>query len=276
MNKLVLITGVEGFIGIELYRMLTKEKNYKFRLLLRKKENYKINLKSTKIESIIFTEDLNKESQKWWEKVTLGVNYIFHIAWYVKNDYMTSKKNKKCYLSSKKIINAGNKNNIEKFIFFGSCAEYKDSNLPLETTSKTLARNNYTKYKLNTLKYLINRCVEKKNYLWLRIFYIYGNNNYENKLYNYIKIKKYKNELIYLSNPNLIRDFIHIKKAVKLIKNKFITDKGIVNICTGKGMTIKNFTSKVIKNKKFFNQKVKFNYISNRNFDAQYIVGKLR
>ena len=85
-------------------------------------------------------------------------------------------------------------------------------------------------------------------------------------------IKKNKKKAI-LSEGKQIRDFVHVEDAVRqIIKLVFSRYRGGVNICTGKPMSIKNFSKKVLKKSK---RKIELIFSKNKKniFDPPFVIG---
>ena len=106
---------------------------------------------------------------------------------------------------------------------------------------------------------------KKKNFkfTWLRPFFVFGNNKKRKTLFSIIKSNK-NDEFSKLSlNGSLKRDFVSIKFLNQVILKIFKLDKdiGILNVCRGRGITIKSFISKHLRNKK----NIKFIDINGKN-----------
>jgi len=124
------------------------------------------------------------------------------------------------------------------------------------------------------LKHLKKIFKNKVNFLWCRVFYIYGEEQNSKRLFPYLNniIKKNKKKAI-LSEGKQIRDFVHVEDAVRqIIKLVFSRYRGGVNICTGKPMSIKNFSKKVLKKSK---RKIELIFSKNKKniFDPPFVIG---
>ena len=196
--KIILITGIDGFIGNNLINHLPKNKKYLF--VTRKKLK---RIKNLKYENII-TKNIFKEKKDWWLKNLKNVEMVIHLAWTIKNkNYKNSRKNIECYNGSKNLFDACIKKNIKKFIGIGSIAEIEND--------KSL----YSKYKKKTFEYFIKESKKNKIFLkWVRIGYVYGRDEQKFKLTSQIMNHKKKSKII-LKSPQKKHFFIHIKKVSK-------------------------------------------------------------
>ena len=84
--------------------------------------------------------------------------------------------------------------------------------------------------------------MNKISFIWCRLFYLYGEGENENRLVPYVRGKILKNEIVIINNGSLIRDYIEVNVAALQIFNKVFSDEeGAFNICSGQGVTIKDF-----------------------------------
>ena len=274
-KKNILITGSTGFIGKHLINFL-KNKKFNITLIVRERKKIdKVFLKNLPIKKIIYTNNIFLKKSKWWEKICKDVDVVIHLAWYVKHpEYINSNKNLDCYKGTIELAKACIKNKVKKFVGIGTCAEYKISNKPLQRNSKLHSTNQYGNYKIKTYNHLKKIFRNKVKFLWCRIFYIYGEEQNPAKLFPYLKnLIKHKKKIAMLSAGNQVRDFIHVKDGSRqIIKLALGNYCGAANICSGKPMTIKNFSKKtLIKSKhdiKLFFDKKKSN-----TFDPPFVMG---
>lgn len=240
-KKNILITGATGFLGKSIIKKIDKTK-YNITLVTRRKiPGY----------NQIIVKDFFKVKKKQYVEILKDQAIVLHLAWYAKpRKYFNSKQNYKCLKGSKLFALACKQASIKKFICIGSCSEYKPSNSIHKPNDKLLPSNIYSKTKINLFRFCSR--VFKNNdtkFLWLRIFYIYGEGEPENKLVSYVLSKIKRNKKAILSNGNQIKDFIHINRAVdqiiKVIEKKKY--EGAINICSGKGLTVKDFITGIAK-----------------------------
>jgi nucleoside-diphosphate-sugar epimerase len=231
---MILITGVSGFLGTSLINYLPK--NFKYLFVTRKKINKRINLFSKNI----YTKNLFKEKSKWWAKKLKRVNIVIHLAWNINNkNYRLSKKNLVCQSGSLTLANSAIKAGVKKFIMIGSVSELEKN------------KDFYSKSKLTTLNLLIKK-FKRTNIMfrWLRISYLYGENEQKFKLKTYIEECIKNKKKIILKNPEKKHDFIEVNNACKKIIEQIFKKKNkkIINyIRSNRELSVANFTKFVEK-----------------------------
>lgn len=244
INK-VLITGASGFFGNNLIKFLPK-KNYFFILLVKKKIR-KLNKKIFK--QIQISELFNKDIS-FWDNCTSNVDIVLHLAWSLKKNYKSSELNRKCFEGTVKLANSCKKNKVKKFIGIGTCAEYAWDNKMLGNYSRLRSKTKYSKYKL--LTYLTLKKIFKShiNFVWVRPFFVYGNDQKKNQFFSTVKNRLKNKKEITINTSNHELDFVSISFVcnylAKLIESK--NSKGVYNIGTGKYISIKNFLLKKFSN----------------------------
>ena len=227
------ITGGKGLLGILLKKKL-KKKNTKFSE---------------------FKGDISKKSDvSEWIKSNKDIEYIFHFAAVSSPKKAQENQNrakKINILGTYNLVREVNKSKKNIWFFFPSTAHvYNFSKKPIKENGKKNPISFYGKTKLIAENKIINNNNSNFSYFIGRIFSIYHKNQKKPFLYPSIKekIKKNKNNTIFVKNANSIRDFLIADKVVDIIYkiySKKIT--GIFNIGSGKGLTVKEFIKKKIK-----------------------------
>ena len=244
--KKILVTGASGFIGKNFLKIKYLQKNI-FHCLTRKK------LKSKK--KIIWHETAIEDIRKL-KKIKnnlLEIDTLYHFAWGNLPNYQskihTTEELKKQKIFLKYMINLG----VKKIVVTGTCYEYGLKEGLIYNTYKTNPVVEYAKAKVKLYKWLKKYQKKKKfNFVWLRLFFVYGNDQSNKSLLQKIieserKGKKY----FHLSKGDQVRDFINIKSAVRQIHNyskKF--ENGVFNISSGKTITLKKHILRISKIKK--------------------------
>lgn len=232
MKRKILITGSNGLIGRELVNQLLTNKQNVLTLILRKNKVFKKN----KNLKIIIEKNLSKKSKLWWAKKINFQDFVYHLAWSVKDkDYLENYKNIECLNMSVNIALAS-MNKVKNFISLGTCLEYKKNNQVLSNLSNVQPENLYASCKLSTF-YILNNIFKNSNtkFKWLRVFYIYSENDHKKKLVPTLIEKLKKNKKIFIKNPYVIRDYISLEKAVQKIIFSHKKIPTIQNICSSKG-----------------------------------------
>lgn len=265
--KIALI-GASGFIGKHLIEQLVKEKNIIIiatfnneKKLLKKK-----NLKWKKL-------DLEKNKKNFYKFLEYP-DILINLSWKDLPNY-NSKSNYVTLNYHKIFIKNLIKNGLRNIVYLGTCFEYGSKSGKYTERNKLNPATKYAKAKVNLFKYIKKlQTQEEINFSWLRLFYIYGYNFKRDTLYNLL-VKYKKKRIKYLSVTGYLkRDYLSVENVAKYIKIISLKMKnfGAVNICSGKAISLKKFTRKIITSKKLYS---KINFIKNKNnsYEADIIFG---
>ena len=239
-EKVVLITGASGFIGLPFLKIISKLKNYKIIAISRKKQK--------KIKNVTWVKDalpLNNNSLNIIKN--LNIDFLYHLAW----DGIPNFSKKNClknFKTAKNFINFILLNTkINKIIIAGTCWEYSKNGVCIENL-RAKPLNEFAKYKVKLHNYLNTKIRRKKiNLYWLRLFYIFGPNQREKSLIPYIVNSAINNREIVLNSDKNVLDFLSVEDVAIALK-KFLTKtppSGIYNIGSGKPISVNKIISKV-------------------------------
>jgi len=249
----ILITGGTGFIGISLIKKLTNSKHEILVLTRQKKKKFK---------NIFFHKcNLNKQLSYKKKILKFKPECLVHLAWEGIPNF--SKYNcDKNIKNSKTLIKFVLKNKFcKKIIVSGSCFEIlKNKGKSNEKTK--ICNDNYFSKSKNHLRFWLKNLGKRYtfDYIWLRIFYVYGPGQRCNSLIPYV-INSLKNNLKpNISNYSNIVDFIYLDDVIKILKF-FISKKSINGIFNaGSGKSVKDYNIcklieyKINKKKIYFNR----------------------
>ena len=167
------------------------------------------------IEKVIRTSDLFAESVSWWADVCKGVDTIIHVAWYTEpGKYLQSSKNLDCLIGTLKLAKGAIQAGVRRFIGIGTCFEYDLSQgmLSIETPLKP-----HTPYAgAKAAAYLgLSQCLSAENveFVWCRLFYLYGEGEDVRRLVPYIRSRLSSGEYAELTSGNQVRDFLDVNDA---------------------------------------------------------------
>lgn len=244
----VLLTGALGFIGSKILKELTKY-DVRITALVRENKKYSNQINDERI-NYIYIDDLFNKDLKWWLGILKDIDCVIHSAWYTENSkYLHSKKNLECLKGSLNLIEACSISKIKFFVGIGTCFEYdfNYTNKKLTTSTPLNPKSPYTLAKvslLNSLKLL--QITSDFQFAWCRIFYVYGEGDDPRRLIPYIHDMLNKSQKAYIKNGDLIRDYIDVKEAGKLIaKIALNCSNGEFNICTGEGKMIRDLALEI-------------------------------
>jgi dTDP-6-deoxy-L-talose 4-dehydrogenase (NAD+) len=239
---MILITGATGFLGRHICKYLPKKK---YTLITRKKVALPRNFK------LIIEKNIFNKNVEWWKKKLIKVKIVIHLAWTINNKhYYNSANNFKCFEGTVNLAIACCEKKISKFIWIGTGLETYYIN-PTQYKKNSDNNNLYSFYKYLTqlcLKIIFNRRI--KNFIWIRIPYLYGDGEHEFKLKTIIEKCIQNKKKIKLKYPNRINNFIEVSKAAKKVVNiifkKYKKNYLILNL-SGKKMSVKKFVENIYK-----------------------------
>ena len=269
---MILLTGATGFVGRQVLSDII-DRSLDCIVVCRNKE--KIDSKyRKKINKIIISNNIFTENKEWWISNLKGVDIVIHIAWYVEpGKYLESEKNLECLIGSLNLAYAANECKISKFVGIGTCFEYDFNNFKIDTNRDLNPKNLYSKCKVSLFKILTSFFENKIDFLWCRLFYLYGEGESEKRFYPYLKNKMKNNETAELSDGSQVRDFMNVKDASKIILGASLgSNYGPFNVCSGNEITLKNFAYQIAD--KYGNRALlNFGARPNNDLDPAYVVG---
>lgn len=224
----ILVLGSSGFLGKNLLNVLkTNEDNY----YLFSKEQKSYN------EFDFIKCDLQDHSK--FKKYVKNINpdICIDLSWLGIPDY--SVRNNSLNLNIKKrIYTTLSHYNCKKIISIGSCWEYGELNGRVsEQMQPYKSPNIFAQTKLQVLDHLKSLSYKSNlNYIWLRIFFVYGPYGKKTSLLSSIISQYKKNNEIKLNNYTSSHDYIYVYDVVRAINLCILNniDSGIYNVGSGK------------------------------------------
>lgn len=243
--KTILITGATGFVGKQVVKAL-HQTDTKIRSVIRLKDSRDVTPNA--VDEVIETKDLFAENENWWADVCKGVDTIIHLAWYAEpGKYLQSSKNIDCLGGTLQLAKGAVTAGVRRFIGIGTCFEYDLSDGLLSTDTPLKPLTPYAGAKVATYSALSQYLPEEKiEFLWGRLFYLYGEGEDERRLVPFIKSKLSQGKVADLTSGNQIRDFLDVKEAAKMIVELSLGDEqGAKNICSGNPITVRQLAEKI-------------------------------
>ena len=237
--KKVIVTGINGLIGQYIAYPL---KNLGF-------EVYGLGTKYIKTTEFNYIKtDINNANKlrKIFNKIE--AQYLVHLAWDM-ND-LNSNNHFKFLASSINMLDYFKESGGKKIVSIGTCFEYKYKTSPLKESNKLTPDTIYAKCK-NYLREISELYCYKNNidFCWARIFYTYGKNENPKRLFPQIINGLKNNQRVSINHSQLKKDYMFagdVAKAIALILNAEFS--GIINICSGKAVSLKEFALTIAKN----------------------------
>lgn len=243
----IAITGATGFIGRQVLKSLSKlssENNYQITVIARNKQ--RVNEQSN--VQVVETKDLFHEPLENLKEILKDVDILIHIAWYAEpGKYLNSPLNLDCLSGTLNLAQAFAETGGSRFVGIGTCFEYDLSKGILTTETPLIPTTLYGACKASTFQILSqllpNLGVE---FLWCRLFYLYGEGEDSRRLVPYLKQKLSAGEVANLTSGKQIRDFLNVEKAGQMIIEKALGQRqGPVNICSGIPITVRQLAEQI-------------------------------
>jgi len=125
----------------------------------------------------------------------------------------------------------------------GTCFEYGMQSGELSADAKTEPTNPYGFAKDALRKQLqFLKGVKQFNFIWGRLFYMYGEGQLSNSLYPQFKKAALRGDKVFnMSGGEQLRDYLPIETIAELIVNLTLAqrDLGAINICSGKPISVR-------------------------------------
>ncbi len=240
-KKLIAISGSTGFVGKKILSEISKLNHLNIRLFLRDNVEHKNS-------NDFYTKDLFSESIDNLVVALSGVHTLIHLAWYVEpGKYLQSDLNLECLNGTLKLAIAAKKAGVKKIVGIGTCFEYDLTQDKLSIESVLKPTSLYAAAKLSVFNCLSEFCKDAKiDFLWCRLFYLFGDGEDERRLVPYIENQLRNNLPAELTSGNQIRDFIEVTEAAKMILDYSLNNvNGPKNICSGNGITVRQLAEKI-------------------------------
>ena len=244
--KTILLTGATGFLGRKILEDLNS-KDFNIHVISRKNKIFFSDYQN--VTKVIKTKNFFTESADWYANICKDVNIIIHAAWYAEpGKYLESNINIECLSGTINFARAASKQKIDKFVGVGTCFEYDLTlGIPLETDSKLdpLFLYSITKHSVFiTLEKLFQN--QKIDFLWTRVFYLYGDGEDSRKLVAVLRSKLSSGKAVELTSGNQIRDFMDVKLAGSIIADAAVSKNvGPFNVCSGIAISIRELAEKI-------------------------------
>ena len=227
------------------------------------------------VVKIITTNDLFAESASWWSTNCHEIDIVVHLAWYTEpGKYLESKTNIDCLIGSLNLAKGATQAGVKRFVGVGTCFEYDLSdgfvsiNTPLNPMS--LYADTKVALYLSLLHWLSASSID---FVWCRLFYLYGEGEHPQRLVPYLRTMLQKGEPVDLTSGEQIRDFLDVRDAGKMIVDVILSEiVGPINICSGVPVTVRQFAEKIANEYKT-SSLLRFGNKAKSTFDPPCVVG---
>lgn len=240
MNKKVLLTGATGLIGKEIITPL-KERGFEiYALTIDKNNPGGVNW----IFCNLFDENSVKKALE-----EVKPTHLLNFAWATTGDYLTSEINFEFVKAGLNLIKIFKENGGNRAVYAGTCFEYEFKDEPLKEGGSLNPQTLYAVSK-NALHQMTEEYCRINNisFGYGRIFYVFGHGENEKRLTAHT-INNLRNNLeVVINNGDLIKDYMYTKDIAGAFAALLDSSvEGSVNICTGRGISLREYTGYIAK-----------------------------
>lgn len=242
----VLVTGASGFVGRQIMRGLSKFDVELVPVVRKGKESAVAGLPN--VERVIATFDLFAETEKWWQECCREVDLVIHAAWYAEpGKYLQASENMDCLTGSLSLAKGAAKSGVKRFVGIGTCFEY---DLALGVLSVDTPLRPLTPYAAAKAALYLSLSqwlpTQSMQFVWCRLFYLYGEGEDERRLVPYIRTQLEKGQPVELTSGKQIRDFLDVEVAGHNIAKVALSEQiGAVNVCSGVPITVRQLAEQI-------------------------------
>lgn len=238
----ILVTGANGYIGSKVVNYLFENG---FDVVATDISNKNLNSKINFISSNIFDDNPN------WLEYFGKPDVCLHLAW--RDGFVHNSDKHMLDLSSHyKFCTNLIKNGLKTFVGMGTMHEigYHEGSIDENTSCKPLSQYGISK---NALRASLEKyCSDNNcNFMWLRAFYIYGDDEFGNSIFCKIRqaVKNGKTTFPFTTGKNKY-DFIHVDELARQIALASTQTEvlGVINVCSGKPVSLADQVEWYIKN----------------------------
>lgn len=281
MNKKnVLITGATGFIGSNLVKFLNGSGYHVYCLIRKEGRNCEFLSSLENVEKLYLENFKKNEIKKLIENKE--INYVVNLASY---GVLPKDSDENLMIEGNitllaELIEAIKGHPLELFIHTGTCSEYSDieGKELLDEESKIDPKTIYGAAKASSVLYGNALC--RKNSLpivTLRLFGVYGENENENRIVPYVINQLKSDRNVELTKGEQVRDLTYIDDVVmayvKALESGNLKNYEVYNICSGRGIKIKDVVLKVAEKMSKPKELLKFGAIELREGEESFVVG---
>jgi len=245
-SRLILLTGAAGFVGRQVLQALV-ERKCRVRAVTRDGKQDRL-ARSTAVEKVVSSPDIFAESGSWWVDACRGIDTVIHVAWYAEpGQYLQSPKNQDCLAGTLRLAQGAIDAKVRRFVGIGTCFEYDLAAGHLKIDTPLKPTTPYAQAKADVFTALSDLLPRHGiEFLWCRLFYLYGEGEDERRLVPYLRARLKAGEPAELSSGTQIRDFLDVREAGRMIAEAALGSvRGPVNVCSGTPVTVRALAEQI-------------------------------
>lgn len=241
MDKKILLTGVTGLIGKEIIKPL-KDLGFELSALTIDENNPDNGVNWIKC-NLFDSESVKKAVEK------VKPTHLLNFAWATTGDYLTNPINFEFVKAGLNLIKYFKEFGGKRAIYVGTCFEYKFKDEPLKESGERNPQTLYAKSKDALHNMVEEYCrLNDISFGYGRIFYVFGRKENEKRLTAHIIKSLRENKEVNIINGDFVRDYMYAKDIAGAFAKFAASDvEGSVNICTGKGISLKEYALTIAK-----------------------------
>ena len=241
MGKRILLTGVTGLIGKEVIKPLV---DLDFEISALNIDEVNPDNGVNWIKCNMFDEKSVKEAV---EKVK--PTHLLNFAWATTGDYLTNPINFEFVKAGLNLIKYFKESGGKRAVYVGTCFEYKFKDEPLKEDGERNPQTLYAKCKDALHNMVEEYCkLNDISFGYGRIYYVFGRKENEKRLTAHIIKSLRGDKEVNIVNGDFVRDYMYAKDIAGAFAKFVDTDvQGSVNICTGKGISLKDYALTIAK-----------------------------
>jgi nucleoside-diphosphate-sugar epimerase len=254
MNKTYLLSGATGFIGKNLLSSTLFKTSLIYCLVRNQAQEKTLQYLHPNLR-FIYPNDLTNHSV-----LKEKLDAVIHLAAYGVNNYQKDVEEmvQTNIILSIRLLDFAKAHQCKLFLNFGSAFEFDSQNAGQLINEHTIANpiNLYgiTKYTSGMILKSIAKDTTTK-LLTLRLFSLYGKNEHFSRLFPLIINTGITKKKLALTAGEQLRDYLYVNDLIKLIfqiiHNSDSIQESILNLCTSKPISIKDFIQTIIKVNQF-------------------------
>lgn len=228
----ILISGSSGFIGRNIIKRLRESGHeiVKIKVFQRNEISMEIQKKFVDKQLLDLGENI------------YDVAVFIHLAWMDVHSWDSDFNHSVNQGLSHYLIDCLTQRGIGRVIVAGTCLEYGPREGEYDEAMEVEPQNGYGLAKYSLYKSLIKLMSKTKFELtWLRIFYIYGEDQPSKSIYGSLLEHISRGVSMFnMSHGQQVRDYLHINQVCRMIESIVLSEKsfGLVNLCSGRGLTL--------------------------------------
>ena len=241
----VAVTGASGFIGRHVLIELER-RSVVGTMVLRPSSDATLSLAKHTVARM----DLQNPPPNAFEMIG-SPDALIHLAWDGLPNYRSRHHFEQELPAQYRFLRGLVESGLKNLVVAGTCFEYGMQSGPLREDMETRPTNPYG-FAKDALRRQIEYLKSDQSFTltWARLFYLYGDEQAENSLLPQLKGAVARGDKVFnMSGGEQLRDYLPVTEAAKCLVSLAMgnRDNGIVNICSGKPISVRKLVEDWIK-----------------------------